>query len=98
MPEHAERASRSLSANRPQPRRGLSQSEAAVYIGVGLTKFLELVLQGRMPKPKLIGERKVWDVQQLDSAFEALPQEGEGGSWADIHNGSQGKKLSTTAH
>jgi len=54
-----------------------------MYIGIGLTKFLELVVQGRMPKPKLIGERKVWDIQQLDRAFEALPQEGEGGSWAD---------------
>jgi len=67
------------------PRRGLDRIEAAIYIGIGLTKFDALVADGRMPGPRLIGSRKVWDIRRLDMAFDALPEEGvpEGGSWAD---------------
>jgi hypothetical protein len=67
------------------PRRGLSRIEAATYIGIGLTKFDALVADGRMPGPRLIDSRKVWDIRRLDMAFDALPEEGEpeGGSWAD---------------
>lgn len=67
------------------PRRGLSRIEAAVYVGVGLTKFDEMVADGRMPGARLIDGRKVWDLRRLDMAFEALPveNEGEGNSWAD---------------
>ena len=73
-----------LSEVRPIPRRGLSRDEAAMYVGVGVTKFDEMVADGRMPKPKRIDGRKLWDVRKLDVAFEALPEEdGGGGSWAD---------------
>lgn len=67
------------------PRRGLSRIEAAVYVGVGLTKFDEMVADGRMPTARLIDGRKVWDLRRLDMAFEALPveNEGDGNSWAD---------------
>ena len=66
------------------PRRGLSRIESAVYVGVGITKFDEMVADGRMPKPKTIDGRKVWDTRRLDMAFEALPDENEDGdSWAD---------------
>lgn len=61
-----------------QPRRGLSREEAAVYVGVSPTTFSELVEAGRMPPPKLIGARRVWDLVALDSAFEALPDGAEG--------------------
>jgi predicted DNA-binding transcriptional regulator AlpA len=57
----------------PAPRRGLSRDEAALYVGIGPTKFDELVASGRMPRPKTIGTRKVWDVQALDIAFDELP-------------------------
>lgn len=74
----------SLSASRPIPRRGLSRDEAAMYVGIGATKFDEMVNDGRMPKPKKIDTRKVWDVRQLDLAFEALPNEDGGDqTWAD---------------
>jgi predicted DNA-binding transcriptional regulator AlpA len=53
-------------------RRGLSRVEAAGYIGVSPTTFDRLVSDARMPKPKRIFSRSVWDVRQLDSAFEAL--------------------------
>lgn len=62
-------------------RRGLSRVEAAEYIGVGASKFDAMVSDGRMPKPKKIDGRRVWDVRSLDRAFDALP----GGNDAD-HN------------
>ena len=67
--------SAALSCVRPIPRRGLSRDEAAMYIGISATKFDELVRDGRMPGPKRIDARKVWDVRDLDVAFDALPSE-----------------------
>lgn len=56
--------------------RGLSRHEAAKFIGVSVTKFIELVKTGVMPKAKKIGERRVWDIRALDRAFSELPDEG----------------------
>ena len=55
------------------PPRGFSREQAAEYIGLSATKFDQLVADGRMPKPKRIDGRVVWDRLQLDSAFAALP-------------------------
>lgn len=55
--------------------RGLSRLEAASYVGIGATKFDELVRDGRMPGPKVIDGRRVWDRVALDTAFAALPDE-----------------------
>ncbi len=68
------------------PRRGLRREEAARYIGVGTTKFDELVEDGRMPKPKRIDGRIVWDLRAVDLAFDELPDESatEGNSWNDV--------------
>jgi predicted DNA-binding transcriptional regulator AlpA len=55
------------------PPRGLSRPESAAYIGVSPTLFDEMVGDGRMPQPKVINSRVVWDRHQLDLAFEALP-------------------------
>jgi predicted DNA-binding transcriptional regulator AlpA len=55
------------------PPRGLSRVEAAQYIGVSPSLFDEMVKDGRMPPPKPINARKVWDRLKLDQAFEALP-------------------------
>lgn len=65
-------------------RRGLSAAEAAIYIGIGLTKFSQLVALGVMPKPRMIGSRRVWCVTDLDAAFDDLPMEDgqEIDSWA----------------
>ena len=78
---------RRLSAIRPIPRRGLSRTEAAIYVGVGETKFDELVATGRMPEPKRIDSRKVWDIFALDRAFDMLPDDKSGQidrSWEDV--------------
>lgn len=56
--------------------RGLSREEAARYIGVGTTKFDEMVADKRMPRPKKIDGRVVWDRIALDGAFSDLPSEG----------------------
>jgi len=64
-------------AVQPPTQRGLSRVLAAGYIGVGATKFDEMVSDGRMPKPKRIDGRKVWDVRALDRFFEDLPSDGD---------------------
>lgn len=53
-------------------RRGLSRTEAAEYIGISGTKFGQLVQEKRMPAPKKIDGRNVWDVYALDAFFDAL--------------------------
>ncbi|MGY3590131.1 putative DNA-binding transcriptional regulator AlpA [Bradyrhizobium sp. USDA 4341] len=55
--------------------RGMSRDEAARYIGVGATKFDEMVVDGRMPRPKRIDGRVVWDRLRLDAAFSDLGEE-----------------------
>lgn len=60
------------------PPRGLSREEAARYIGVGTTKFDDMVKDRRMPKPKKIDGRVIWDRVALDLAFNELPSEGNG--------------------
>jgi len=67
------------------PPRGLSRVEAATYIGVSPGTFDTMVEDGRMPQPKQIGARRVWDRVRLDSAFAALPDaRGECDEAADI--------------
>jgi hypothetical protein len=53
--------------------RGLSREQAAAYVGVSPSLFDMLVRDGRMPGPKRINSRVVWDRLQLDAAFAALP-------------------------
>jgi excisionase family DNA binding protein len=81
--------STALSTVRPIPRRGLSRDEAAMYVGISANKFDELVRDGRMPAPKRIDGRKVWDIRDLDVAFDALPGENphsHGSSWDDFRD------------
>lgn len=67
------------------PPRGLSREEAAAYVGIGATKFDALVADGRMPPPKRIDGRRVWDRVALDRAFAALPDEAGGRGHDDAH-------------
>jgi predicted DNA-binding transcriptional regulator AlpA len=57
------------------PPRGLSREEAARYIGVGATKFDEMVADRRMPRPKRVDGRVIWDRFKLEAAFTDLPEE-----------------------
>lgn len=65
----------------------LSLVEAAAAIGVSPTTFLKLVAEGKMPKPTLIGRRKVWDAEEVRLAFKALPRDGDEeplDTWGDV--------------
>ena len=52
--------------------RSLRRDDAAAYVGVGSTKFDELVAAGRMPKPFRIDGCVRWDRRKLDAAIDAL--------------------------
>lgn len=56
------------------PTRGRSRDDAAAHIGVGTTKFDQMVADGRMPQPRAIDGRRVWCVHELDDAFDRLPK------------------------
>jgi predicted DNA-binding transcriptional regulator AlpA len=51
----------------------MSRIECASYVGVSPSLFDEMVRDGRMPGPKLINSRTVWDRIAVDRAFEQLP-------------------------
>jgi excisionase family DNA binding protein len=53
-------------------KRGLDRTEAAEYVGIGVTKFDQMVRDGRMPAPVHVDGRRVWDIKALDLAFDAL--------------------------
>jgi len=80
---------KSTIAGRLSIRRGLDEGEAAVYLSLSPTLFRQLVAQDIMPRPRVVGRRRIWDVEELDRAFVALPREGgesgevEANSWAD---------------
>lgn len=66
---------------------GLGEMEAATAIGVSASKFRLLVKEARMPRPRRIDGRAVWDVDELRAAFKSLPHEGESegsDTWADV--------------
>lgn len=80
----AEKSSRTVSLPAP---RGLGRSSAAAYIGVGVTLFERLVEENRMPLPRAIGGRNVWDIRELDAAFDELPYNGQASDAAGKGNG-----------
>jgi hypothetical protein len=81
-------------AGRLAVRRGLDENQAAVYLSLSPSFCRRLVEQKLMPRPRVVGGRRIWDVEELDLAFKALPREGGGSepifvsgqtdSWADF--------------
>lgn len=66
---------------------GLGELEAAAAIGISASKFRVLVSEKRMPSPRRLDGRKIWDVDELRAAFKALPHDKEteeSDSWADL--------------
>jgi hypothetical protein len=61
--------------------RGMSRVRAAAYVGVSPSLFDAMVQDRRMPGPKLINSRTVWDRFALDLAFEALPDRDSRNPW-----------------
>jgi len=54
--------------------KGLPRVEATIYIGCSPRMFDGMVTGGAMPRPRLIGTKKVWDTAELSEAFEELPR------------------------
>ena len=57
-----------------------------MYLGIGVGLFDELRSAGKVAPPRLIGARKLWDIRDLDVAFDALPREDApltGEAWDD---------------
>jgi predicted DNA-binding transcriptional regulator AlpA len=53
--------------------RGLNREQAAAYIGISVATFDILVANGSMPQPRMLESRKVWDLVEVDQAFDLLP-------------------------
>ncbi|MDA1325569.1 MAG: hypothetical protein O3C34_12560 [Proteobacteria bacterium] len=64
--------------------RGLRREHAAAYVGVGSTKFDDMVKDGRMPKPRRVDGCVLWDRLQLDAAFDDLPGDVEVNQWDEV--------------
>jgi Phage integrase family len=60
------RALMGLSALRPTPRRGLSRTEAAIYLGISPSKFDDLRKDGRIGPAKVLDGRKLYAIDMLD--------------------------------
>lgn len=56
----------------PAPR-GLNRGQAAAHVGVSATTFDKMVAAGLMPAARAIFSLRVWDIEELDRAFDALP-------------------------
>jgi predicted DNA-binding transcriptional regulator AlpA len=79
MPERRDVLPQSL------PPRGLSREQAAAYVGVSTGTFDVLIKEKIMPGPKRLRGRVVWDREQLDAAFSALPDgRQEGDVWGKV--------------
>lgn len=66
---------------------GLDRLQASASVGVSAVTFDQMVDSGLMPRPRVFRTRKIWDVDELRTAFKCLPREGEdaeGTSWADV--------------
>lgn len=55
-----------------EPRRGLNRAEAARFVGISPRLFDQLVEAGRLPKPVQIESEEVFDIIQLDLAFDRI--------------------------
>jgi hypothetical protein len=66
---------------------GLPEPEAAVSLGISVSKFRELVAAWVMPTARVVGGKLVYDVDELRLAFKGMPHQGsetEVDTWADV--------------
>ena len=63
----------------------------AADVGVSVSKFYQMIKDGRMAKPIRFDGRTIWDRLRLDDAFDALGggagRQKPAGSWDDYVNG-----------
>lgn len=58
------------------PPRLLTREMAAAYLSLSTYMFDGMVADGRMPFPKVVGSRLLWDRLALDKAIDSLPDRG----------------------
>lgn len=63
---------------------GLSRAQSAAFICVGTTKFDEMVKDGRMPAPKRVDGRNIWNRHELEEGFTALPTVDSANPWDEV--------------
>jgi hypothetical protein len=68
---------RVMSQSRPVPRRGLTRTEAAMYLGLSSSKFDELRKANRIAPPKILDGRLIFMVERLDEFLDTLPDENQ---------------------
>jgi hypothetical protein len=61
--------------------RGLNRTKSAAYVGVSPSLFDQMVTDGRMPAPRIVNTRRIWDRRELDVAFDTLPKKEERDPW-----------------
>jgi hypothetical protein len=74
-------------ASRLPVRIGLSEAEAAVFIGVSPSHFQKLKRKSLVPQPRDIDGVKAYDVEELVIAYRSFPREGSdpvNDTWADF--------------
>lgn len=57
------------------PPRAMRADRAAAYLDISKSKFLELVGQGRLPRPVKIDGITSWDRFELDAAYESMKEQ-----------------------
>ncbi len=63
---------------------GLSRVVSALYVGVSPSQFDTMVKEGRMPKPRREGTRKIWYSVELAAALQDLPTEDAANEWDEV--------------
>lgn len=59
---------------------GYRKPDAAKFVGLKAGKFMQLVKDGRMPKPTRIDGCVIWDARELIAAYDKITGKG-GGEW-----------------
>lgn len=62
----------------------VNKLSAAAMLNLSPGKFSELVQLGSMPKPRCVGSRRLWLVNELYTCAVALPSQDEGDTWEDL--------------
>jgi excisionase family DNA binding protein len=57
---------------------GIDRVQAAEYVGIDVTLFDRLVAEGRMPEPRTIYGRLIWDATEIARAFRQFPHRASG--------------------
>jgi len=66
--------------------RCMSRTTASAYLDMSPSHFDRLVQEGVMPKPRVVGKKKVlWDAAELDLAIKNLPKQDD--EWKENFKG-----------